>query len=91
MKYTQLQHWRYLIEHMSNSHPAISWFVFLIWFPNSSSYEEDFENSEGDEDDDEEDEEDATAAAAAEPAPVPAIEEPIAGKYISLPTFIPPK
>lgn len=68
----------------------MAWFTFLIWFPNSSSYEEDFENSEGDENDDEEDEEDATAAADAEPAPVPAGEEPTAGIYISLPVFIPP-
>lgn len=62
---------------------------FLIWFPNSSSYEEDFENSEGGEDDDDEDEEDAAAAADAEPAPVPAAEEPSAGIYISLPALIP--
>lgn len=75
---------------MSNSHPVWLNFISLIWFPNSSSYEEDFENSEGDEDDEEEDEEDAAAAADAEPAPVPAAEEPIAGIYISLPALIPP-
>lgn len=68
----------------------MTWFIFLIWFPNYSSYEEDFENSEGDEDDDEEDEEDAAAAADAEPAPVSAAEEPIAGIYISPHVSIPP-
>lgn len=66
------------------------WLIFLIWYSNSFSYEEDFENSEGDEDDDEEDEEDATAAADAEPSPAPAADETIAGIYISLPAFIPP-
>lgn len=50
---------------------------------NLFSYEEDFENSEGDEDDEEEEEVDAAAATEAEPAPVPAADESIAGTYIS--------
>lgn len=86
MKQTEppaLPHWVH-----EQFHPWINWEICLIR-PKFSSYEEDFEASEGDEDDEEQEEVEEEDAAA---APASTADEPIAGNKspppLSLPALI---